>query len=364
MVDHISTPTFPDRLIEPVRKALAGEPTEWPATLDAGEIDALDRHGMAQLVYGWSRSESLRSRAIRAAAWEALHLESLRDLLRTLSTAGVVPLILKGTALAYQLFERPELRARGDTDLLVPEMKVPLVRTALVGLGYIEAITSGDEHGLRQATWYRTDAFGCEHNFDVHWSVANPAAFSNLIRYDEALPASVEIAAISEHARGLDRPRALLLACVHRVAHHHDSDRMIWLVDVELLARRMGTADWIALRALAAQGGVATVTAHSLLAADHLFGTNHASEAAMPTVDGEPSALYLRRDARRFRFLINELTSLGSLSARGRRLRDLAFPPFDYMQKEFGATSRAVLPWFYATRGVRGIARMFRRVAG
>jgi hypothetical protein len=364
MVDHISTLRFPERLLEPVGRALRGLPAEWPAQLMAEEIAAVDAHGMVPLIYEWSRLTELRTTAIQAAAYEVLHLEAVRSVLTALSIAGVTPILLKGTALAYSLYRAPEERPRGDTDLLVRTEDVDAVRKALNSLGYTENITSGDEHGVRQASWYRTDAFGFDHSFDVHWSIANPSAFANLIRHEDALPHTVAIESIHPAARGLDRVRALLLACVHRIAHHHDSDRMIWLVDIELLARRMRAADWVALRALAVQGGVATVTAHSLAAADQCFGASHASDAAMPIVEGEPSALYLCRDARRFRFLMNEMTSLGSWSARGRRLLDLAFPPFAYMQKEFGVTSRVALPWFYAARGVRGIARMFRRVTG
>jgi hypothetical protein len=364
MVDHISAVPFPEQLIQPVGPALRGLRVEWPERLSAEEVAAIDGHGMLPLIYGWSRLPELRTSAIQAAAYEALHLDAVRSVLTALSIAGVTPILLKGTALAYTLYRAPEDRPRGDTDLLVRTEDVGAVRKALNHLGYTENITSGDEHGVRQASWYRTDSFGFDHSFDVHWSIANPSAFANLITYEDAIPHAMAIEAIHPAARGLDRVRALLLACVHRIAHHHDSDRMIWLVDIELLARGMSAADWIALRALAVQGGVATVTAHSILAADRLFDTNHANEAALPLVEGEPSALYLRRDARRFRFLLNELTSLGSWSARGRRIRDLAFPPFAYMHKEFGVTSRAALPWFYAARGVRGIARMFRRVAG
>ena len=343
--------------------ALAGVSADWPQTLTGEEIEALDSHGMAQLVYGWSRIESLRGRAIQAAAWEALHLEALRALLEALSEASVVPLILKGTALAYQVFDSPELRARGDTDLLIRETDVPVLRHVMAVLGYRENTTSGDEHGLRQATWYRTDAFGCEHNFDIHWSIANPAAFANLIQYDEALPHSVEIAAISEHARGLDRARAMLLACVHRVAHHHDSDRLVWLIDIVLLGRQMSDGEWRRLRDLAIEGKVAAVTVHSLCAAGALAELDLVSRANLPEVRDEPSALYLRRDAFRLRFLLSELTSLSSWTARRKRLSDLAFPSPAYMRKEFGVSNRISLSFFYLVRGVRGVFRLFRRIA-
>lgn len=77
----------------------------------------------------------------------------------------------------------------------------------------------------------------------------------------------------------------------------------------------------------------------------------------------EPSALYLRRDVFRLRFLLSELTSLPSWTARRKRLRDLAFPSPAYMRKEFGVSNRFTLTLFYLVRAARGVFRLFRRIA-
>src|SRR5688572_32535596 len=44
-------------------------------------------------------------------------------------------------------------------------------------LGFVERLTSGDEHGVRQALFMRAGAFGIEHAYDVHWDITNTPLF-------------------------------------------------------------------------------------------------------------------------------------------------------------------------------------------
>ena len=43
-------------------------------------------------------------------------------------------------------------------------------------------------------------------------------------------------------ARGPSSVDALVLAAVHRIAHHFDSDHLIWLYDIDLIARSLTIA--------------------------------------------------------------------------------------------------------------------------
>ncbi|HEY6139211.1 MAG TPA: hypothetical protein VI670_15715, partial [Thermoanaerobaculia bacterium] len=70
----------------------------------------------------------------------------------------------------------------------------------------------------------------------------------------------------------------------------------------------------------------------------------------------------LERDPRRLRVLRAELAALRGWRARARKLRQLAFPPAPFLQERFGTRSRLALPWLYAFRAARGVARLFRRV--
>src|SRR6266446_6297793 len=170
MADFIRVASFPPQLREPLRAALRGEPAMWPITLGTHEIDALEEHGALPLVYSFSHIPALRERAIREATTEAIRHEELR---RVLGALGVFALVVKGSALAHQLYPAPELRPRCDTDLLIDAADLDAARAALRALGYHEATTSGDELALAQRTFSRLDDFGCPHLLDVHWEIAN-----------------------------------------------------------------------------------------------------------------------------------------------------------------------------------------------
>ena len=63
-----------------------------------------------------------------------------------------------------------------------------------------------------------------------------------LSRSRSSLNDAISVPALGPEARGLSAPHAFVLACVHRVAHHDSSERLIWLYDIHLLASAMDAA--------------------------------------------------------------------------------------------------------------------------
>lgn len=359
-------PRITARLCEPLRAALRGDAAPWPETLTDDEVRALREHGVTPIVYAAARVPRLRDDAIRAAAIEPLRAEDLREVLGALHARGVEALLMKGSALAYQIFAAPELRPRGDTDLLVAESALDDVRESMGILGFKEAVTSGDEHGIRQTTFTRLGAFGVEHAYDVHWAVANTPVFASVMRYEDLCARAVGVPLLGEHARALGIVDALLLACIHRVAHHHDSDRLIWLVDIALLRDRMSRDEHRDFWRLAAEGRVVGVCSRSIAMADewtsrapHDLAEEHLSRDEVERE--EPSRAFLDREITYGGVMLANLRAL-SWRARLRRLRQLAFPPAEFMHQSFPSHGRLALPWLYVYRGLRGIMRLFRRV--
>ena len=342
------------RLSNALRRTLSGAPATWPDDLSEEEVHLLVHHGVAPLVYATSNVPQLRDEAIRAAAREPQRLADLREVLAALAERGVQTLILKGTALAYSLYDPAELRPRTDTDLLVSPDALDNLRAAMLSLDFQERVSSGDEHGLRQATFTRG-----AHTYDVHWAVSNRAMFADLLPFDELMARAVPLPRIDERARGLSHADALLLACVHRVVHHHNDDRWIWLRDIALLVAAMSREEHAAFWRLAVERGVVGICIQSIELA---CGRANADEflTREELARNEPSRVFLDRDLTRGQEM---LVNLGALPWRARleRLRHLAFPPAAFMEQSFGTRSRLALPWLYVWRGARGIARLFRR---
>ena len=347
---------IPTRLRDPLRAALRGERAPWPPLSD-DDVRTLAEHGVAPLVYAAQPLEPLRSTAIRAAAIEPSRAADLRDVLRELDARGIDVLITKGTALAYDIYPAPELRPRGDVDLLVARADADRAIAAFTETGFTARLTSGDEHGLRQLTLTRNG-----HEYDLHWDVANSPLFAPALQFEQLLAHSIPIPRLGEHARGLSHVDALLLACIHRVAHHHDLERLIWLVDIALLRDRMSREEQALFWRRAAEGRVVGVCIRSFELASAMLWSGGLQPAEFLSNEeltrDEPSRAFLKDDLRYGDVMLANLRAL-PWRARMERMWQLAFPPRAFMRETFGA---GPLPWLYAKRGVRGVRRLFRRM--
>jgi hypothetical protein len=347
-------------MAEPLRRTLGGGTAEWPE-LSGEEARTLALHGVAPLVYASARPPALRDYAMHAAAIEPMRLEDLRVVLAAFESRGITALLMKGTPLAYDIYPAPELRPRGDTDLLIARDSIDAVRGLMLSMGFEERLTSGDEHGVRQVTFTRRDAFGVEHAYDVHWDITNTPLFAETLRFDELRARAVPALG----ALTLSYVDALLLACIHRVAHHHDSDRLIWLVDIALLRDRMSREEHERFWHLAAERRVAGVCMRSVELANEWCArpARHGAADFLTREElyrHEPSRVYLDRDLSYGRAMLADFRAL-PWRARVRRMWQLALPPAEFMRQSFGPRSRFALPWLYVYRGARGIRRLFRR---
>ena len=363
MADFINTLPIPPAVRETVRAALRGDDAAWPQNAE-GFSNALQEHAIAPLVYARLPHPSLRDIALHAAAAEPLRLEDLRALLDGFAERAIRVLIIKGSALAYDVYDPPELRPRADTDLLIDRADIESVRALFAGLGYHARVLSGDPHANRQQAFERADRFGVEHVYDVHWDIANTPVVRDALEFEELLTRAISLPRIGPTALAPSHVDALLLACIHRVAHHHDSDRLIWLYDIHLLREGMSRPEHEAFWRRAAERRVAAICERSIELADEWFARTPHDRAADwldDVPDDEPSAAFLDRSRSRAAVLVGDLKALGW---RGRleRLRDLALPPADYMRASFPAAPRYALPWLYLYRGARGVLRLFHRL--
>jgi hypothetical protein len=363
-VDFVAQFPVPPQLRAPLQQvlsaALRGEASEWPDTLTETDARVLIEHGVAPLIYASTGVPELRSEAIRAAAYEPLRAADLATVLAALAARGVAVLVLKGTALAYGLYATPEMRPRSDTDLFIAHESLDTLREVMLALGFAEHPSSGDEHGLRQAVFTRELIV-----YDVHWSATNVPAFDAVLRFDDLQTRAIALPALGAEARGLSHVDALLLACIHRVAHHHDSDRLIWLVDIALLRERMSREKHELFWRMAAAGRVVGVCARSIAVAEEWLSLEpraHAEEwlSDEELAREEPSRVFLDRGITHGGVMAASLRAL-PWPARMQRLRQLAFPPAEFMRHSFGTRHPLLLPWLYAYRGLRGVARLFRK---
>ncbi len=361
---------------------LRGEPVPWSEV--GGDADrvlgALADQDLVPLVHrqlkrlgraiDWPEAvrRSIGERAAAAAATELLARRELVRVVGALAGAGIEPLLLKGTALAYRYYGDPSLRPRADTDWLIRDEECDLVRAVMAELGYAPALLCDGELVFRQFELERTDAWGLIHAMDFHWRISTQVVFADLFSYRELRQRAEPIAALGPQAWGCGGLDALLLALIHPVMHHRAELRLIWTYDVHLLAQQLDAAGWSELVELACRKRVGRVAAWGLEAARRYLGTPVPpavlEQLKQASSRQEPSARYLTSGGGWLAETVANVRHLGSWRDRLRLLREIAFPSAAYLLRAYrldhSPMAKLLLPALYVHRGVRGAARVLR----
>jgi hypothetical protein len=313
--------------------------------------------------------EHFQTEASRHAAMDLLREAELHSLVKNVSGAPIGALLMKGAQLAYSHYPRPDLRPRLDTDLLIPERAAPVMRAALEQLGYESSGHVSGRFVMSQACFVKRREKLPLHAVDVHWRIANPQAFTDVLRYEELAASAVPVPRLSHAARGLSDVHASIVACIHRVAHHFDSNRLIWLYDIHLLSSTLDVAGWSAFVQLAVDRRVAGVCRQSLVRAAETFGSTVPADVFTSLGDAsgrasEPTVRYLSSQAtgrRQWDVLVEDLRALRSWAHRWQLVREHVFPPARYMREVYAPASRAPLSFLYARRALVGARKWLLR---
>lgn len=372
---------------------LRGEAAEWPGGVADRDVDgflSLARaHGVTALLDGklaaggagkdWPESvrQACRQDALAWAMQELAGRAELSRVLGALAVADVAPLILKGTALAYTHYAAPALRARGDTDLLIPTGSAEACTDVLEGLGYVRGPYSNGEVVSCQATWSRTDTIGVEHHLDVHWRASNSRVLAREFSYDELLARARPVPALGPDARTLAPPDALLFACAHWAGHVNTTyysgedifvggDRLIWLYDMHLLLRAMSTDEVNQFCALAGERRLREICLRAITLTRKCLGTPippAALEVLGSPGPAERSARYLA--GRRANQMLGDFVSMEDWTTRLKWLKELGFPDERYMLHKYPQARIRWLPVLYVRRAFEGARKvLLRRGAG
>ena len=294
----------------------------------------------------------------RAAVEDVARTRELVKIVSALEAAGCRPIVFKGTALAHTHYGQPWWRPRLDTDVLVPEDRRDEAAQVFARLGYERPAFVSGRLVMYQEMFVRSEPGGLEHVFDLHWRVANRQVVAGAVSHADLDARGVTITMNGVAVRVPCPADALVLACVHRAAHHHDAPDLLWLYDIHLLASRLSDAEWRAVVAAARTGEVAALCDRGLRLACEHFGTSVPPDlwSLLATDERESSSVFLRGDRRPVADLRSDLRALG-WRGRARLIRELLFPPPGYMRAAFGP---GPLSWLYVRRATRGVARWMR----
>jgi hypothetical protein len=365
------------RLIEHLAAILTGKDLPFSA-LGAAPVEVLatcTEQGVTALVSLCVRTngnwpQDLRqdlARHTRAdAAKELLRSREVVFILDALARQGIRPILLKGTPLAYSVYDSPVCRPRIDTDLLVLREDVSTVRRILVNdRGYSAPVSSEGELLFRQLPLERTAEFGVDHALDIHWKISTQTLFAELLTYDELAAEAVSVPRLGPHARTAAPVHALLLACVHPVMHHRNDERLIWHYDIHLLMSRLRAPEVEQFVDLATVKGVSAICAHALVLTQARFGTlmpDHLIPRLAAIQQPEATAVYLRPGRRWHDELVSNVRGLTRWRDRMRLLYEVALPGRRYMLAAYGCRSQVLgsilLPVLHVHRLLWGVAKV------
>lgn len=272
-----------------------------PETVLGPECDAafiferIRYHGIAGLLHdapgGLVRgleivAKRVADEAVLLTMWELRHRHLLNEVLAALAASGVVAILLKGTALAYDLYAAPATRARGDSDLLVAPDDLAVTRDVLTSLGFSrpDEVSGASERIALQEIWQRACDGGTLHHIDLHWHTLNSAALDGVLDGAECIAHRMALPRLGGEAFAMDRVRTLIHTCIHRRLNfaspyfvgdltYYGGDRLIWLSDIDRLARSFGEADWTTFAHLAAEKGVGIACLEGLRSAERSLDT-------------------------------------------------------------------------------------------
>jgi hypothetical protein len=270
----------------------AGDATEpAPPPGDPADIlPVLDEHGLLPLLYlalrdspawpGWNAparttlAEAFQANAVRSYLMDA----ELARITSALASCAVPAALLKGAATGRMVYGSPAARLVNDLDLLVPADDVEQARAAVGALGYAAHGPVGSGRFGRWQRRYRCEIqMVCTHPerrgllVELHWSLVELPYYVERIPMNEVWAATRPVAGLPGAA--IPDPATLLLhSCAHVSLHHSRGLRLIWLVDVDRLARS-AALDWDALSERSERWGLGLAASATLKATAAWLGT-------------------------------------------------------------------------------------------
>ena len=319
-------------------------------------------HRVHLLLADRARDAELLSDLRAAVVVEAARERELRVVLAALAEADVRPVLLKGVVLSRTHYPRPELRPRTDTDLLIASSARDAATRALLDLGYEHVAETGGLLTTGQFHLHKRDAVGVFHALDIHCRISNVQAFSNVLSYAELVRNARPVPLLGPHAWGPSPVHALVIACVHRVAHHGNTDSLLWLLDVSLLAGSLEPHERDGFVELAGARAIRAVCRSTFELADAAFGGIDANWlASLTTETVEPTAAFLRGPLRQIDILKQDLLASPRVWQRMQIVVEHLFPRSSFMYQRYGTHRKLALPLLYAHRIATGIPKWFRR---
>lgn len=244
----LALPVIVDIILEAFPFAYKRESSR-PETAEDWDLvaETASLHGLAPLLYASLKRttrlgqappgcvERLRTEHLQANVGNMLAYRELAGLLDSLEIDHIPVVLLKGSAVALQLYPDPGLRPLKDLDLLIAESQVAAVRGLLTGRGYSplpEMIGGFEERFSTQQAYSRSGPNPAQ--VDLHWHPFVIGYYRKRIPVEWFWQHTSAIVVEGRVTRALAPEAQFIHLAAHYSLHHH-TVRLIWLYDLALL---------------------------------------------------------------------------------------------------------------------------------
>lgn len=296
-----------------------------------------------------------------------------------LADASIDHLVLKGPALAHQVYPAPELRTFGDLDLMVRERDQPSVHCVLVALGFApledparlcpKLVPGATTYELKY--WHRDWRLLVEVHFD---DLLNAGLASRDIAgyWQRAVPVTIQ----GMLTKTLALDDQLIHLCAHM--HYHGYTRLNWFSDLAFIVRDHGaTLDWRRLIATVRREEAEVPIYYSLCFLDRLLGVAVPADVLVSVRPDrfrrwwhehylpERWVLSLQPMSRPdfsfyflplFKRLLPDMLVMGRRGEKLHYLARLLAPPREWLRTYYGLTADEPITWHYILHPLKLIA--------
>lgn len=326
-----------------------------------------DYHGISHLLVTLAEGQAslpkpladiLRDTAMAREFWEASHMRAVQPALDALVQAGVTPIVMKGTALAYSLYASPAARTRGDTDVLVTPADLPCAREVLQDAGFMRG---NDAHGtLFQESWRTPPGQDLVQVIDLHWQLNDSPVLQQALPLEGALARTRSLPRLGDGVRALSYGDSLLQQAFNAKWHSDfgfflgqervtGMRRLIWAYDTHLLLHAMDAEELESLVQRAMDAGAAPALLEAIEHARAAIGSA-VEENLLVRLRGAPSDTPVMRYLRTGDLIARrkaDLRATRGLRAKARFVAGLLHPPPHHLRKRFPRAQAWPLPLLY-----------------
>jgi len=157
---------------------------------------------------------------------------------------------------------------------------------------------------------------------------------------------------------------SMIIACLHRLGHHANDERLIWLYDIHLLACSLNEDDWEELCLLCEDKQLSAITLDALTVCNDLLGTDIPAQIKeeLKTLArrNEPSKLFLQKQLSEWSIFKQDLKALDGIKLKLQLIEEHFFPTADYIREQMGTDN---LFLGYTKRFLRGLMRVMKKPA-